>query len=313
MSAFQFRLNPPFGDLPRCSALLNGVAQRYRVEQYRTTLSLKSVSRGAALYTTRHGRHLVTEDSFLILNHGQEYSLEFQGPSTTETLSPFFQRGFVEHVADSLATPLSLQLDEIPTGFPLTDFYERLYPKTGRVGFLLRRLQHGLRTPAASTPWLEDQFHTLAAALLELRNGVRKEVEQFPGRRPVTRAELYRRLHRGRDFLSSCHAQPVNVALAAKAAHLSPYHFHRMFKLAFRQTPNQFLQDCRLAAARRLLLGSDQPITSICLAIGFESLGSFSWLFRKRFGLSPRQFRLQRGERGNPQDRRSKPGPTGVS
>src|SRR5260221_576400 len=182
MSAFQFRLNPPFGDLPRCSALLNGVAQRYRVEQYRTTLSLKSVSRGAALYTTRHGRHLVTEDSFLILNHGQEYSLEFQGPSTTETLSPFFQRGFVEHVADSLATPLS------------------------------------------------------------------------------------------------------------------PYHFHRMFKLAFRQTPVQFLQECRLAAARRLLVATDQPVTTICLAVGFESLGSFSWLFRKRFGHSPRQFRVQRRE-----------------
>src|SRR6266478_2002243 len=313
MSTFQFRLNPPFGDLPRCSALLNGVAQRYRVEQYCTTLSLKSVSRGAAFYTTPQGRHLVTEDSFLILNHGQEYSLEFQGPSTTETLSPFFQRGFVEHVADSLATPSSRQLEEIRTGFPLTDFYERLYPKTGRIASLLRRLHHGLGTPAACTPWLEDQFYILAAALVELRNGVREEVEKFPGQRPATRAELYRRLHRGRDFLSSCHAQPVNVALAAKAAHLSPYHFHRMFKLAFHQTPIQFLQECRLAAARRLLVATDEPVTSICLAVGFESLGSFSWLFRKRFGLSPRQFRLQRGERGNPPDRRSKPGPTGVS
>ena len=160
---------------------------------------------------------------------------------------------------------------------------------------------------------IQDQFYILAAALVELRNGVREEVEKFPGQRPATRAELYRRLHRGRDFLSSCHAQPVNVALAAKAAHLSPYHFHRMFKLAFHQTPIQFLQECRLAAARRLLVATDEPVTSICLAVGFESLGSFSWLFRKRFGLSPRQFRLQRGERGNPQDRRSKPGPTGVS
>ena len=73
--AYQFRLNPPFGELPRCSALLNGIAQRYYVPQHRTTLTLKSVARGAALYVTRQGRHLVTEDSFLILNHGQEYSL----------------------------------------------------------------------------------------------------------------------------------------------------------------------------------------------------------------------------------------------
>src|SRR5713101_6647495 len=57
----------------------------------------------------------------------------------------------------------------------------------------------------------------------------RAEVDQFPGQRPATRAELYRRLHRGRDFLSASYVEPVSVAMAANAAHLSPYHFHRMF------------------------------------------------------------------------------------
>lgn len=302
MSAFQFRFNPPFGELPHCSALLNGIAQRYHVQQYRTTSSLKSVARGAALYVTRQGRHLVTEDSFLILNNGQEYSLEFQGPATTETLALFFERGFVEQVADSVATPERQQLDEIAPRSPTTDWYERLHPKSGRVGFLLRNLHHGVRSRAVCRPWLEDQFYALAAALVELRNDVRAEVDQFPGQRPATRAELYRRLHRGRDFLSASYIEPVSVAMAANAAHLSPYHFHRMFKSAFQQTPMQFLQECRLAAARRLLVATDQPVTSICFAVGFESLGSFSWLFRRRFGLSPRQFRAQRCGRENPQD-----------
>ena len=302
MLAFQVRFNPPFGELPHCSALLSGAAQQYRVQQHRTTLSLKSVSHGAALYVTPQGRHLVTEDSFLILNQGQEYSLEFQGLSITETLCPFFQRGFVEHVADSLVTPPSRQLDEIAPCSPLTDFYEHLYPKSGRIASLLHRLRRGLPTLAACNPWLEDQFYTLAAALVELRNNVREDVDEFPGQRPATRAELYRRLHRGRDFLSSCYTEPISVAMAAKAAHLSPYHFHRMFKLAFHQTPMQFLQERRLAAARRLLLATDRPVTSICFAVGFESLGSFSWLFRKRFSLSPSRFRVQRSGSGNSQD-----------
>ena len=72
---------------------------------------------------------------------------------------------------------------------------------------------------------------------------------------------------------------------------MSPYHFHRMFKRAFRQTPMQFLQEYRLRSARRLLATTDEQVTTIALAVGFESLGSFSWLFRRRFGLSPRQFR----------------------
>jgi AraC-like DNA-binding protein len=302
VSAFQFCFNPPFAELPHCSALLNGIARRYHVQQYRTTLSLKSVTRGAALYGTRQGRHLVTEDSFLILNNGQDYSLEFKGPSTTETLALFIEPGFVEHVADSITTPMRQQLDEIALHCPTTDWYERLYPNSGRVGSLLHSLHRGVRTRAACRPWLEDHFYTLAAALVELSNCVQAEVDQFPGQRPSTRVELYRRLHRGRDFLSASYTEPVNVAMAANAAHLSPYHFHRMFKSAFQQTPMQFLRECRLAAARRLLVVTDQPVTSICFSVGFESLGSFSWLFRRRFGLSPRQFRVRQCRGGNPQD-----------
>jgi AraC-like DNA-binding protein len=103
--------------------------------------------------------------------------------------------------------------------------------------------------------------------------------------------ELYRRLYRGRDFLLSCYDQPLTVAAAARVAGVSPFHFQRMFKLAFGRTPMQFLQETRLAAARRLLARTGDDITAICLAVGFESLGSFSWLFRKRFGVSPRAFR----------------------
>jgi AraC family transcriptional regulator len=302
VSGFQFCFNPPFAELPRCSALLNGIAQRYHVQQYRTTLSLKSVTQGAALYVTRQGRHLVTEESFLILNHGQEYSLEFQGSTITETLAVFFQRGLVEHVADALATPSWRQLDEIAPRSSTTEWYERLYPHTGRIASLLHCLHRGVRNRALCRPWLEDQFYNLAAALVELRNDVRADVDRFPGQRPATRTELYRRLHRGRDFLSASYSEPVTVAMAANAAYLSPYHFHHMFKLAFQQTPMQFLQECRLNAARRLLLTTDQPITSICLAVGFDSLGSFSSLFRKRFHVSPRQFRACRCRSGNSQD-----------
>ena len=131
---------------------------------------------------------------------------------------------------------------------------------------------------------------------------MRGEIEQIPAQRLATREELYRRLHQGRDFISSCFAQPITVAMAAKAAHLSPYHFHRMFKAVFGQTPMQFLQERRLTMANRLLSNTDEPVTQICFAVGFESLGSFSWLFRKRFGSSPRGFRQQRVNLKNPQD-----------
>src|SRR5436190_13591197 len=134
MSTFEFRLNPPSLQLGRCSALLNGVATHYRVDNHRTTLSVKAVQRGAALYVTSRSRHLVTPDYFLILNRGQEYALEFQWPTPTETLCPFFQPDFVEHVAYCMTTSARKQLDVIEGATLPVSFCERLLPRTGRAG-----------------------------------------------------------------------------------------------------------------------------------------------------------------------------------
>lgn len=291
MSVFEFRLNPTARQLGSCSALLNGVATEYRVENYRTTLSVKAVQRGAALYVTPQSRHLVTPDHFLILNHGQEYALEFQWPMPTETLCPFFQPDFVEHVAFCMTSSAQKQLDEIDVVTRPVDFCERLVPRRGRLGRLLDYIHHEVKTGHACNTWLEDQFTLLAESLVELRGIERREVDQISACRSATRRELYRRLHRGRDYLSASYARPVTVAEAAAAATLSPYHFHRQFRTFFHKTPMQFVQACRLDAARRLLLSSDMPVTQVCLFVGFESLGSFSSLFRKRFGSPPIQFR----------------------
>jgi len=77
----------------------------------------------------------------------------------------------------------------------------------------------------------------------------------------------------------------------ARAACLSPYHFHRSFTVAFGKTPHQYLTAHRLERAAQLLRRTPMSVTQICFDSGFESLGSFSSLFRRNFGTSPREFR----------------------
>jgi AraC family transcriptional regulator len=298
MLDFSFRLKPRAGELTRCSTVLNGVVGRrdYHVERFRTTLSLKSVVRGEAWYRNPGCRYRLDSSVFLILNEDQEYWLDIAAGSGTETLCPFWQPGLVEHVAATMTTPEDRHLDELaPQGEPI-DFCERLYAKSGLIAAGLGRLHAGLRSPGVSQPWLEDEMYGLAAELVRLRQELKAEVADFPGRRPATRAELYRRLHRGRDYLESCYHEPLSVAAVARIACLSPYHFQRMFQAAFGQSPMRYLQARRLRAACQLLAQTDADITSIGLRVGFESLGSFSWLFRRKFGMSPRQFRRQFGK-----------------
>jgi AraC-like DNA-binding protein len=297
MDNFRFELNPSGTDLSRCNAVLNGVvrARRYTVSDFETTLSVKSVTRGCASYRTREGRFRVEADTFLILNEGQQYSLEIEAGSDTETVCPFFQPGFLRHVAHSLDCEPARQLDDPAADGPEQGFFERLYPKANcRAAARLAELASGLRSLAASRPWLEDRLYSFAGDLLTLRTGVRREVEAFPGSRLSTREEMYRRLHRARDYIDSCFADKLSVESVARIACLSPYHFHRTFRLAFGETPMRHLQERRLRAACRLLAATDRSVTEICLEVGFDSLGTFSWLFRRRFGESPREFRSRR-------------------
>jgi AraC-like DNA-binding protein len=80
----------------------------------------------------------------------------------------------------------------------------------------------------------------------------------------------------------------------AAVACLSPNHFLRTFKQLFHQTPHQYLISKRLEEARRLLSLTEMPVTDVCFSVGFESLGSFSWLFRHRTGVSPEAYRRQK-------------------
>src|SRR5438552_14078118 len=109
MTDFKFFVNLPRPSVAGYSTVLNGytngTGRGYRVGSFRTPLSLKAVVRGSAFYQTPQGQYRVTEDSFLILNAGQEYALEIDGRSHTETLCPFFQAGLLEHVGACAATP----------------------------------------------------------------------------------------------------------------------------------------------------------------------------------------------------------------
>jgi AraC-like DNA-binding protein len=93
-------------------------------------------------------------------------------------------------------------------------------------------------------------------------------------------------------MLDRSYDAPITIEELSREVALSPYYLIRAFRRAYKQTPHQYLVGQRIARAKELLRNSDLSITEICAAVGFESLGSFSTLFRKVAGLSPRAYRL---------------------
>jgi len=98
-------------------------------------------------------------------------------------------------------------------------------------------------------------------------------------------------LHLARAYVDNYYDQPITLKHISSAAGFSPYHFIRLFRQTYRQTPYQYVMQRRIERAKELLRSSDLPISVICYQVGFESLGSFSTLFRRVTGLPPSAYR----------------------
>lgn len=97
----------------------------------------------------------------------------------------------------------------------------------------------------------------------------------------------YRRLLIARDVLRERYHEPLLLRELAAAAGLSEFHFLRTYRAAFGETPHQHFTRLRLEHAKREL-ARGAAVTEVCFAVGYSSLGSFSSLFTRATGQSPR-------------------------
>lgn len=86
-------------------------------------------------------------------------------------------------------------------------------------------------------------------------------------------------------------AEPLDVPALARTALMSPAHFIRRFREAYSETPYAYLMTRRVERAKALLRRGDMSVTSVCLAVGCTSLGSFSARFTQMVGETPSAYR----------------------
>jgi AraC family transcriptional regulator len=77
----------------------------------------------------------------------------------------------------------------------------------------------------------------------------------------------------------------------AAAAHLSPFHFARLFKKLTGTTPHAYLAALRAARAQTLLAETDLSITEVGARVGHSSPSHFAKAFRQATGISPSAYR----------------------
>ena len=102
--------------------------------------------------------------------------------------------------------------------------------------------------------------------------------------------DIYQRIAAAKVFIDANYHEPIDLGMISKQAFLSRFHFHRLFTQVYRHTPHQYLTRKRMDRAKDLL-AENKPVTVVCNELGFESIGSFSTLFKKQIGYAPTYFR----------------------
>jgi len=86
-------------------------------------------------------------------------------------------------------------------------------------------------------------------------------------------------------------AQPLVLGELARACGVSEATLRRQFILATGRSPQQYWLDLRVQMAASMLRSTDLPVLEVSASVGFQTLSSFNALFRRRYGVSPREWR----------------------
>ena len=108
-------------------------------------------------------------------------------------------------------------------------------------------------------------------------------------------AELYvniylvKRVIQAKYFIEQNFDRAITLDVVCKEACISKFYLLRSFKKLYGVTPYQHLTFLRIKKAKELLQ-ANLPIATVCYHVGFDSPTSFSGLFKKIAGKTPREF-----------------------
>ena len=109
---------------------------------------------------------------------------------------------------------------------------------------------------------------------------------------PYPKVYLYKRIVSAKLFIDNNYSFDVDLNNIADEALFSKFHFIRLFKKIYGKTPHQYLIDVRIEKAKQLLQ-KGISISEVGYSIGFDSISSFTGLFKKMTGLTPSAWQFQ--------------------
>ena len=279
---------PEFTDHLLLTEQLN---EAYHYPEHKVGFGIISLLKGEGKFYLNNKKIILNNRSYLVVNRDSQLSVQLK-EKYCEPSFLYFNTRLPELIARSLylsddkliepekADPLNFSLLERPR-----------YANASLIGVLKHLSMIGQSCASFHALKADLLIRSLLEKLCLENDAAVKASYNINAVKKTTREALYMRVITVKDWMEEHYDQNITLDKMAKIAMMNSQHFLRVFKQTFQITPHQHLISFRLSKAQQLLAKGDDSITSICGQVGFESLSSFSWLFKQSFYLSPTEYR----------------------
>ncbi len=267
------------------NVIMNVKASRVVRDGIKGPLSIFSNLSGKSTVTVDKYRVHLTPGTFFITNAGQFYNLEI-GTSTTETANIHFGEGFSQGALRSLEqSPEQLMNDD--TLQTTSSFYNRVV----RMDADFQKLLTAALAPGKNSLEEDQALFDILTKLVNDEVRLRRQQDQLAALKKSTKEEILKRMLRVTDYLYTVTDAQPDLDELSRISCLSKFHFLRLFKIAFGQTPHQFLTSLKIERAKSLLRSSQADAKAIASSLGYKDASSFSRQFFQHVGAYPSHYR----------------------
>lgn len=128
------------------------------------------------------------------------------------------------------------------------------------------------------TPSMIQTFRDIAQFLVNGSNST--QAQRFN--------QIVQTLH---QYITAHLAEDLTLTTLASQVYLNPVYLSRAYRQATGQKLSEYVLECRVKEAKKMLKGRDYKINEIAFAVGFDSAAHFSRVFKKQTTLTPLEYR----------------------
>jgi len=256
-------------DLPTLELYRGIDVTRYVARHVHWNYSLSVAETGVCINQTRYGQYYKTPGHLTVINAGESHSTSvpvgYSYSSRSLRIDPVLMSRIIEQVTGQ-------QHDCIYLSQPVIFDME-----------LSRQILDIHQSMEESSSRLEKECRLLAAFAKLLSRYSSARIK------PDNMKNEHISVYRVCEFLHDCYNENVSLEKLAKIAGLSPFHLSRVFTKEKGVPPHVYQLNIRLKKATDLLaLG--RTIAETALDTGFYDQSHFQKAFKKKFGVTPRQY-----------------------